>query len=98
MAENHREITDYLAEDENEKSRAYASHMHSHLESLGDGNSTQSSHRLLAYSDALLSIIATVMVGNNACLISLTATSLLTETGYIYMLFDIRIHKNNLVR
>lgn len=29
---------------------------------LGRGSSTQTSHRLLAYSDALLSIIATVMV------------------------------------
>ncbi|KAJ8263049.1 hypothetical protein COCON_G00155060 [Conger conger] len=64
MAENDREITDCLAEEEN-ASRVYAS-THSHLESLTpsdrDGNSTQSSHRLLAYSDALLSIIATVMI------------------------------------
>ncbi|KAJ8380476.1 hypothetical protein SKAU_G00012540 [Synaphobranchus kaupii] len=67
MAENDSEITKYHAEEESGKSRARASRTHSYLESPTpsdrEGNSsTQSSHRLLAYSDALLSIIATVMI------------------------------------
>lgn len=36
--------------------------MHGRALELELGSSTQTSHRLLAYSDALLSIIATVMV------------------------------------
>ncbi|XP_035234978.1 endosomal/lysosomal potassium channel TMEM175 isoform X1 [Anguilla anguilla] len=67
MAENDNEIMDCHAEDEKEKTRACAIRTHSYLESLTpsdrDGHSsTQSSHRLLAYSDALISIIATVMI------------------------------------
>uniref|UniRef100_A0A673H2F4 Endosomal/lysosomal proton channel TMEM175 n=1 Tax=Sinocyclocheilus rhinocerous TaxID=307959 RepID=A0A673H2F4_9TELE len=50
-----------------EKMRTPRNHAHSFLESVTssekDGySSTQSSHRLLAYSDALISIIATVMI------------------------------------
>ncbi|KAG9355121.1 hypothetical protein JZ751_001834 [Albula glossodonta] len=67
MAENSDEINECKAEEETEKNWTRTSHTHSFLESLTpsdrEGNSsTQSSHRLLAYSDALISIIATVMI------------------------------------
>lgn len=63
MADN--EIIEHHDDEEMEKRATPRSHSHSFLESvtsLDDHNSTQSSHRLLAYSDALIAIIATVMV------------------------------------
>ena len=63
------EIIEHHAEEEMEKrgssSRSHAASS-SFLESVSPSreahSGTQSSHRLLAYSDALISIIATVMV------------------------------------
>lgn len=64
------DIIEHHVEEEMEKKgvRSYAASS-SFLESVSPSereghSSTQSSHRLLAYSDALISIIATVMVGN----------------------------------
>lgn len=62
------EIIEHHVDEEMEKKRILRSHGSSFMESVTpserDGHSsTQSSHRLLAYSDALISIIATVMVG-----------------------------------
>ncbi|ROL44876.1 Endosomal/lysomomal potassium channel TMEM175 [Anabarilius grahami] len=68
MAENDEsEIIEHHDDEEMEKRRTPRNHSHSFLESVSspekDGHSsTQSSHRLLAYSDALISIIATVMI------------------------------------
>ncbi|KAL0193085.1 hypothetical protein M9458_011381 [Cirrhinus mrigala] len=68
MGENDEsEIIEHHDDEEMEKIRTPRNHAHSFLESVTssekDGySSTQSSHRLLAYSDALISIIATVMV------------------------------------
>ncbi|KAG7481370.1 hypothetical protein MATL_G00065950 [Megalops atlanticus] len=64
MGENEGEIVEHHVEEEPERN---GTRTHSFLESLTpsdrEGNSsTQSSHRLLAYSDALISIIATVMI------------------------------------
>uniref|UniRef100_A0A8C1U8X1 Endosomal/lysosomal proton channel TMEM175 n=1 Tax=Cyprinus carpio TaxID=7962 RepID=A0A8C1U8X1_CYPCA len=61
------EIIEHHDDEEMEKTRTPRNHAHSFLESVTssekDGyRSTQSSHRLLAYSDALISIIATVMI------------------------------------
>uniref|UniRef100_A0A8K9UM23 Endosomal/lysosomal proton channel TMEM175 n=1 Tax=Oncorhynchus mykiss TaxID=8022 RepID=A0A8K9UM23_ONCMY len=60
------EIIEHHVDEEMEKKRILRSHGSSFMESVTpserDGHSsTQSSHRLLAYSDALISIIATVM-------------------------------------
>lgn len=69
MGENvDNEIIEHHVDEEMEKRRT-TSHASSFIESLTpferEGHSsTQSSHRLLAYSDALISIIATVMVNN----------------------------------
>ncbi|XP_052448435.1 endosomal/lysosomal potassium channel TMEM175 isoform X1 [Carassius gibelio] len=68
MGENDEsEIIEHHDDEEMEKTRTPRYHAHSFLESVAssekDGySSTQSSHRLLAYSDALISIIATVMI------------------------------------
>lgn len=67
MGENDEsEIIEHHDDEEMEKRRTPRNHSNSFLESVSsekDGHSsTQSSHRLLAYSDALISIIATVMV------------------------------------
>nr|XP_029509077.1 endosomal/lysosomal potassium channel TMEM175 [Oncorhynchus nerka] len=61
------EIIEHHVDEEMEKKRILRSHGSSFMESVTpserDGHSsTQSSHRLLAYSDALISIIATVMI------------------------------------
>lgn len=61
------EIIEHHDDEEMEKMRTPRNHSQSFVESVAssekDGySSTQSSHRLLAYSDALISIIATVMV------------------------------------
>ncbi|XP_018592401.2 endosomal/lysosomal proton channel TMEM175 [Scleropages formosus] len=61
------EIIEHHVNEEMEKKRRFARRPESFLESLTlserEGHSsTQSSHRLLAYSDALISIIATVMI------------------------------------
>ncbi|XP_026066897.1 endosomal/lysosomal potassium channel TMEM175-like [Carassius auratus] len=60
------EIIEHHDDEEMEKMRTPRNHSQSFLESVAsskDGySSTQSSHRLLAYSDALISIIATVMI------------------------------------
>lgn len=69
MGENEdSEIIEHHVDEEMEKKRT-RSHASSVLESVTPSemeghSSTQSSHRLLAYSDALISIIATVMVGH----------------------------------
>ncbi len=68
MGENDEsEIIEHHDDEEMEKMRTQRNQSQSFLESVAssekDGySSTQSSHRLLAYSDALISIIATVMV------------------------------------
>uniref|UniRef100_A0A8C2DFQ4 Endosomal/lysosomal proton channel TMEM175 n=2 Tax=Cyprinus carpio TaxID=7962 RepID=A0A8C2DFQ4_CYPCA len=68
MGENDEsEIIEHHDDEEMEKMRTPRNQSQSFLESVAssekDGySSTQSSHRLLAYSDALISIIATVMV------------------------------------
>ncbi|KAF5905606.1 endosomal/lysomomal potassium channel, partial [Clarias magur] len=69
MAENNDgEIIEHHDDEEMEKMRKPRNESQSFMESvraaeLNDGHSsTQSSHRLLAYSDALISIIATVMI------------------------------------
>ncbi|XP_057210508.1 endosomal/lysosomal proton channel TMEM175 [Triplophysa rosa] len=68
MADNdENEIIEHHDDEEMEKRGTPRNHSHSFLESVTssekDGhNSTQSSHRLLAYSDALIAIIATVMI------------------------------------
>ncbi|XP_067262056.1 endosomal/lysosomal proton channel TMEM175 [Chanodichthys erythropterus] len=68
MAENDEsEIIEHHDDEEMEKRRTQRNHFHSFLESVSSSetnghSSTQSSHRLLAYSDALISIIATVMI------------------------------------
>jgi len=64
---NESEIIEHHDDEEMEKRRKTRNHSNSFLESLSSSekeghSSTQSSHRLLAYSDALISIIATVMV------------------------------------
>lgn len=70
MADNDEsEIIEHYDDEEMEKRGTPRNHSHSFLESVTssekDGHSsTQSSHRLLAYSDALIAIIATVMVKN----------------------------------
>ncbi len=61
------QIIEHHDDEEMEKMRTPRNHSQSFVESVAssekDGyRSTQSSHRLLAYSDALISIIATVMV------------------------------------
>lgn len=61
------EIIEHHVDEAMEKKTNQRNHTHSFLESITsserDGHSsTQSSHRLLAYSDALISIIATVMI------------------------------------
>ena len=70
MGENvDNEIIEHHVDEETEK-RRITSHASSFIGSLTPvereqgHTSTQSSHRLLAYSDALISIIATVMVNN----------------------------------
>ncbi|KAJ8285361.1 hypothetical protein GJAV_G00025960 [Gymnothorax javanicus] len=67
MAESNNEITECHGGEDNEKSGDRDDRTHFYLESLTPSDleghsSTQSSHRLLAYSDALISIIATVMI------------------------------------
>ncbi|XP_066568184.1 endosomal/lysosomal proton channel TMEM175 [Amia ocellicauda] len=68
MGENEdSEIIEHHVNEEMEKKRTRTGDLHTFLESVAlsdrDGrSSTQSSHRLLAYSDALISIIATVMI------------------------------------
>lgn len=68
MAENNdSEIIEHHDDEEMEKMNMPRNDCQSFMESVSgserDGySSTQSSHRLLAYSDALISIIATVMV------------------------------------
>lgn len=68
MGENDEsEIIEHHDDEEMEKRRKPRNHSTSFVESLSSSekeghSSTQSSHRLLAYSDALISIIATVMV------------------------------------
>ncbi|XP_051952602.1 endosomal/lysosomal potassium channel TMEM175 [Xyrauchen texanus] len=69
MGENDEsEIIEHHDDEEMEKRRTSRNHSHSFLESVTSSedknghSSTQSSHRLLAYSDALISIIATVMI------------------------------------
>uniref|UniRef100_A0A672P3I4 Endosomal/lysosomal proton channel TMEM175 n=1 Tax=Sinocyclocheilus grahami TaxID=75366 RepID=A0A672P3I4_SINGR len=67
MGENEEsQIIEHHDDEEMEKMRTPRNHARSFLESVASSesvgySSTQSSHRLLAYSDALLSIIATVM-------------------------------------
>ena len=66
------EIIEHHDDEEMEKRNRYRNDSNSLLESLTpserDGQrSTQPSHRLLAYSDALISIIATVMVRPASC-------------------------------
>ncbi|KAG5834253.1 endosomal/lysosomal proton channel TMEM175-like [Anguilla rostrata] len=60
------EIIEHHVNEEMEKKGFTTRHTHLFLESVTlserEGYSTQSSHRLLAYSDALISIIATVMI------------------------------------
>lgn len=61
------EIIEHHVDEAMEKKTSQRSHTHSFQESVTSSereghSSTQSSHRLLAYSDALISIIATVMV------------------------------------
>ncbi|KAL2100129.1 hypothetical protein ACEWY4_004523 [Coilia grayii] len=61
------EIIEHHVDEAMEKKASHRSHTHSFLESVTSSereghSSTQSSHRLLAYSDALISIIATVMI------------------------------------
>ncbi|KAJ8395840.1 hypothetical protein AAFF_G00027230 [Aldrovandia affinis] len=60
------EIIEHHVNEEMEKKGFRTRHTHLFLESVTlserEGYSTQSSHRLLAYSDALISIIATVMI------------------------------------
>lgn len=79
------EIIEHHDDEEMEKTRTPRNHAHSFLESVAssekDGySSTQSSHRLLAYSDALISIIATVMVRNPQTVSRLYFTSLSEST------------------
>uniref|UniRef100_UPI003D6F8DD9 endosomal/lysosomal proton channel TMEM175 n=1 Tax=Danio rerio TaxID=7955 RepID=UPI003D6F8DD9 len=68
MGENDEsEIIEHHDDEEMEKRRPPRTHAQSFLESVASSvkeghSSTQSSHRLLAYSDALISIIATVMI------------------------------------
>ncbi|KAM3868098.1 endosomal/lysosomal proton channel TMEM175 [Diretmus argenteus] len=69
MGENddHSEIIEHHVDEEMEKKRTRSHTSSSFLESVTPSereghSSTQSSHRLLAYSDALISIIATVMI------------------------------------
>ncbi|KAA0717332.1 Endosomal/lysosomal potassium channel TMEM175 [Triplophysa tibetana] len=68
MADNEEnEIIEHHDDEEMERRGTQRSHSQSFLESVtslenDDHNSTQSSHRLLAYSDALIAIIATVMI------------------------------------
>ncbi|KAF7656128.1 hypothetical protein LDENG_00046020 [Lucifuga dentata] len=62
MAETHdSDIIEHHVEEEMEK-KTTSSHVFSSFLERQELSSTQSSHRLLAYSDALISIIATVMI------------------------------------
>lgn len=84
---NDSEIIEHHDDEEMEKMNRPRNDSQSFMESVSaserDGHSsTQSSHRLLAYSDALISIIATVMV-----LIKHTHTSVL-KVSYTYCLWS----------